>query len=482
MTAPYPFIHERTYCSMPADSLNPDIVFVGSGIGLSAAWHLVWFCREHSIPIPKIVVLDAGPFDLPCHLGDLPGYARFPFIQSPERLGGKLSIWGVSIPRPREDRLALYPYPLDDLRQRFAEIEQEMGGPDAIPESGATLESELLYTLREEFNDDGLVSVAPLAINRRGKRWTPLMYVPRLIESGVKLITRFNVTRMERVGDRISAVHGRWENDGKEYCIRPRAVVVAVGVEKAIPLLSPVLGWNRPRQISDHHRIDFNAILPPRHFGDQRIDEQGVAVVIVELVDDEDGVCSPFHLEVKCAPLRFWREGFMQSSDNLCGSHSDDTIYFQVQAVGAMNDSIPPSEFVNVSGIRPAMSLRDSEFHGRIVRSMKRVCNALRVSSPSVFFRPIAQNHHLYRACTVGIDVDSSFRSMDTGNLTILPPTAFFDHHCDANPTLKSVVLAQYAMEDLAHQFESGTDRMIAQKTGNERQGMLEHLALASSS
>lgn len=458
MAESYPLIHERTYCSSPAGSLEPDIVFVGSGIGLASASYLMRVCQEHSIPIPKIVVLDAGPFDLHCHLGDLPGYARLPFIQSPERLGGKLSIWGVSIPRPREDRLALYPYPINDLRRRFVDVEREMGGPDSIPESGKNLELELLSTLRDEFHD-GLVSVAPLAINRQGKRWTPLQYVPGLSESGVKLITRFNVTRLERVGNRVIAIHGRWGTDGKEYCIRPKAVIVAVGVERAIPLLSPVLNWNDgPRPISDHHRIDFNSILPPGHFGKQSIDEQGVAVVIVELADDEDGACSPFHLEVKFAPLHYWRKGYMQSSDNLCGQHSDDTIYFQIQAVGAMKDTLPPSQFVNLSGIRPAMSSRDARYHGRIVQSMERVCRALRVADPSVFFRPIAQNHHLYRACTVGVDVNSSFRSLVASNLTILPPTAFFDHHCDANPTLKSAVLAQYAMEDVAKHFQDDGD------------------------
>src|SRR5207249_392784 len=107
----------------------------------------------------------------------------------------------------------------------FLDVEREMGGPDPIPESGKNLELELLSTLRDEFHD-GRASVAPLAINNKGKRWTPLKYVPCLNESGVKFISRFNVARLERIGDRVTAVHGCWGIDGKGYCIRPKAVVV----------------------------------------------------------------------------------------------------------------------------------------------------------------------------------------------------------------------------------------------------------------
>jgi hypothetical protein len=453
MATPNAEILENAYCSPPGQAQDADVVVVGSGIGLAAVQHFAQHLQQHSIPLPKIAVLDAGPFDLPCHLGDLPGFNRFPFIQQPERLGGKLSIWGVSIPWPRDDRLALYPYSVAELRRRFVAAATEMGGPEPIPKSGKDLELTLLNALRDEFYD-GVVSIAPLAIDGHGTRWTPLKYVPRLVEAGVKLVTRFRVSGLERVGRRITAVRGCWGPDGIEYTFRPRAVVVAIGVERSLPLLSSTLGWDGDRPISDHHRVDFNAILPPDHFGARPVEQQGVAVLIVELTDDVDGGNTPLHLEVKCAPLRLWRDGYMQSSDNLNGSHSDDTLYAQIQAVGAMKDTLPRCEFVNARGIRPAMSLRDARFQARIVQQMERVCYALRVPEPSVFFRPVTQNHHLYRACTVGFEVDHTFRSVDVPNLIILPPTAFFDHHCDANPTLKSVVVSQYAMEDLANRFK----------------------------
>jgi hypothetical protein len=42
---------------------------------------------------------------------------------------------------------------------------------------------------------------------------------------------------------------------------------------------------------------------------------------------------------------------------------------------------------------------------------------------------------------------------VECSNLYIGPPAAFFPHECDANPTLKSVTLAQYAMDDILQQL-----------------------------
>lgn len=466
MTDTYPLVREQTYCSPPLH-LQPDILFVGSGIGLAALWHLVEYCRRQRLPCPTIVVVDAGPFDQECHIGDNPGYCRSRYIRSPERLGGKLVIWGVSTPRPRHDRLSQWPYPIDDIERRFDEVERDMGVPDQIPFSGGNLELVILNTLRDEF-DDGTVGVAPLAINAKGRRWTPLKHVPNLADAGVKIVTRFRVSALERQGDRIAAVHGTWL-DGNTYTFHPGHVVLGVGVEPAITLLSPVLDWTVPRPVSDHHRIDFNVVLPAEHFGTLTIDELGVAVAIVELVDGEDGASTPFHLEVKVAPLRLWREGHMQSSDNLRGVHPGETIYVQIQAVAAMKDPLPASEFVNIEGgikgIRPGMTLRDARFHARIVGAMERVCAALRISSPLVFIRPLLQNHHLYRACAVGADVNNGFRSLQMPNLTVLPPSAYFPHECDANPTAKSLVLSQYAMEEIANSGKSAALRRCVKRT-----------------
>ena len=41
------------------------------------------------------------------------------------------------------------------------------------------------------------------------------------------------------------------------------------------------------------------------------------------------------------------------------------------------------------------------------------------------------------------------FQFVECNNLYIAPPAAFFPHECDANPTLKSVTVAQYAMDDI---------------------------------
>jgi hypothetical protein len=73
----------------------------------------------------------------------------------------------------------------------------------------------------------------------------------------------------------------------------------------------------------------------------------------------------------------------------------------------------------------------------------------LGIRSPSCVFREVTTNHHLYAALRIGHEIDKNFVVHGFDNLTVLPPTAYFDHACSANPTLKSLTLTQYAMDHI---------------------------------
>jgi hypothetical protein len=61
-------------------------------------------------------------------------------------------------------------------------VETEPGVRDATPGTEGPLERLLLERLANAF-PDSMVRTAPLAINRRGDRWTAVRYVPALVEN-----------------------------------------------------------------------------------------------------------------------------------------------------------------------------------------------------------------------------------------------------------------------------------------------------------
>ena len=444
----YTLMSEQQYCSLPDDCLSPDILFIGSAIGLASADYLRQEAKNVLGHVPRIVIAEAGPFELWSHVGDVPGVRRLAYIKNPGRVGGDLTVWGVSTPRPRDNRLSDYPYPKLDLIRRFESVEKEMGVHEPIPMSGGDLELRLLGQLRDQFPEDA-VSVAPLAINRLGQRWCPNYKVPQMTRDGVKLLARFRCTELIREGSRIEAVKGTWM-DGSAWTIRPQYVVLAVGAERSIPLVRGIARRPWPLRCSDHHRIDCHGWLPPGSLGTGPIEQLGVAVLIVELTDYGGGIETPYHLECKIAPWGLWKRGYMQSSDNLVGDYSDDTIFVQVQAVAAMKRGLPVADLLNVDGPIPAvMSQSDAMFCGDIIRAMIRVTDVIGLKDPNFSLRPLLTNHHCYRAFAVGESVTPEFQFVECNNLYIAPPAAFFPHECDANPTLKSVTVAQYAMDDI---------------------------------
>jgi hypothetical protein len=141
----------------------------------------------------------------------------------------------------------------------------------------------------------------------------------------------------------------------------------------------------------------------------------------------------------------------MQSSDNLRGQQDDATLYAQVQVVAAMHDRLPSEDLLHVgSSLSPVMSARDARFHGELVARMAQVTEAIGLRTPRYNYRPLLTNHHCYGAFRVGGAVTREFRWHDIENLYVLPPSAYVDLDDDANPTLKSLVLSQYAMDDVA--------------------------------
>jgi hypothetical protein len=451
----YQHLLEQEYCSHPSVCLDPDILIIGSGIGLYAATHLIRLLSARFSATARIVLVDAGPFDLIGHIGDQPGFQRRPFILHPERVGGKFVCWGLSIPWPRPYLLATWGRDLSDLTARFQRLDLEMGSHDSIPMSGREFEKRLLPRLRAAL-PDASVSVAPLALNASGRRWTSTKYVPELIQGEVEIIAHLRVNSLRARGGRISEVCATWMED-QDFVFRPHHVVIATGAERSVPLLSPLIP-SCGQYIRDHHRLDFHGVLPPGFYGNLTPDESGVAVLIAEMEDTVEQRV-PFHVEIKVAPVKMWREGYMQSSDNLVAlSHSDDTIFWQLQVVGAMADPIPiKGNVLNTRDKTPAlMTLRDAALHGRLVAAATRIAKALDLRSVTSAFREIGTNHHAYSALRIGHEVDENLVVFGMENLTVLPPTAYYNHACAANPSLKSLVLSEYAMEHIAHELIPG--------------------------
>src|SRR5205823_2181293 len=131
-----------------------------------------------------ILVVDAGPFDLPTHLGNT-AIPRLQFIlDGGKRVSGKLALWGVSTPRPQIQELKQWPYPLDSLLASFDAVEKEFAVSDSIPYSDRIIERAVIERLREVI-PNATVRRAPLAIDRFGHRWSPLDRVAELVRKGL---------------------------------------------------------------------------------------------------------------------------------------------------------------------------------------------------------------------------------------------------------------------------------------------------------
>ncbi len=446
---------ERTYGSRPPRCRFVDVLIIGSAIGLAVVRYLLDRYRRLSSAPLRVAVADAGRMDILTHMAHTK-HPRGPYLYPwGGHFGGRLGFWGMSTPQPPDDILRRWPYDYTDLLSRFRAVEAALGVPDPVPKSGGNLELHLLSHLRDLFPGN-TVRVAPLAINRDGRRYSPLDEIPDLVRDGVHLLPRFHCTRLIKDGRHVTAVRGRWM-DGRTHTIKPRVVVLATGVEPSLRLVRQVVEGPLLLDAADHIRIDLHGRLPGGTFGSWSTDETGVAILVMECRGREFGV--PYHLEIKVAPLDLWRRGFMQSSDNLQGSDSPDTLYAQIQAVCAMHDRLPSGDILRVQeSFPPVMSARDAAFHGEVVETMRTVAAAVGLAAPTFCFRPLLTNHHVYGAYRVGKAVSREFLLRDTDNLYVLPPTAFVDEDDDANPTLKSLVLARYAMDDIALKLATGTE------------------------
>jgi hypothetical protein len=424
---------------------------IGSAIPLAVLPYLVAEAKRRLDRIPSIVVADAGPMDLLGHLAHDRGFVRHPFVKAPERVGGRLALWGLSTPRPPLDCLRKWPFDYDHLVKRFGAVEDELGVHDRIPFSDRILEHRLFQSLERRFSDDYL-RVAPLAIDKDGHRYCPLQNVRWLVEnSGVRLLARFRCDRLQRSGGKIQSVEGTWI-DGNRYTILPGCIVLAVGVEAAIPLVQSVSTRRWPLRVADHHRIDLHGWLPHGQFGNESDEELGIAIVLLDC-ETRDGV--PFHLEIKLAPISLWQRNYMQSADNLSAQH-DRGLYLQIQAVAAMRDRIPTDDLLTVSGpIHPVMSYRDALQHGEIIQKMFAVSTAIGLAEPTFSLRPLLTNHHCYGAFRVGEAVTEEFRFSECRNLFVFPPTSYVDLDDDANPTAKSIVLSRFAVDAMIDDLES---------------------------
>jgi hypothetical protein len=450
-----PTIAESFYCATPDDCREVDVLIVGAGIGLASVEYLMRRMKAQLGKPLRVAVVDAGPFDLPTHLGNT-RLDRHPFLRAPElgRVGGRLALWGLSTPRPPEATLRRWAYPYDDLTRRFHELEHEMGIDDPIPCSAGLLEAELTGRLKNRF-DQSRIGPAPLAMDRYTHRWSPLDQVPRLVAEGLTLLAQFHCERIEMAdARRVAGVRGIWR--GKADChIAAKVVVLGLGFDATPRFLARLvrdLGQAAPpSEPSDHIRIDLHGRLSAEHLGAAAGPDAGVAVLLMECTGERRGV--PYHLEIKAAAPPLWAAGFMPSGDNLRGAEGG--VWLQVQAIAAMHDRFPMRDLLNVgSGIRPVMSLRDMELHAEIARAMTSVAAVLGLHEPTFATRPLLENHHAYGLLRVGKGVDEHFRLAGFDNLYVLPPTAYVDEDDDANPVLKSRVLAQYAIDDVVRRLD----------------------------
>jgi len=443
--------YEKEYCATPERCLRPEVLFLGSAVGLSAAAYLSTICPRLR---PGIVVADSGGLDLLTHVSNM-DVPRFPLLkEAAAHFGGKLCLWGTSAPRPPIEFLSRFPYAVEDLDRRFSLVETELGVPDPVPYSRRELESGVCRRLTRRFPIHR-VRPAPLAIDRFGRRWSSVSHIPDLASDGVKFLARFRCTQLDAGGRSLRAVRGTWLVNGSEYVLEPQVVVLALGVEQSLPLVRQLCPTSLPIEAADHLRIDLHGSLPPGFFGDKPVDELGVAVFLME-GSSRCGI--PYHLEIKVAPRALWRR-FMPGGDNLRGRDTGDAIYVQIQVIAAMHDRLPVKDLLNIgpeTAIPPVMSGRDAAFHGELVALMNEVAESLGLSAPTFSFRPLLAIHHLYGAFRVGGAVSKEFLFDRTDNVYILPPTSYVDVDDDANPTLKSLVLAQYAMESIAARSKCG--------------------------
>src|SRR5207237_5595640 len=121
----YASAYEKEYCVAPEECLRPDVLVLGSAVGLYATKYLAGISPKLR---PRIVVADAGGMDLLTHVSNM-DVPRFPLLkEGAAHFGGKLCLWGTSAPRPPVQFLSRFPYPIEDLDQRFASVEAEIGG------------------------------------------------------------------------------------------------------------------------------------------------------------------------------------------------------------------------------------------------------------------------------------------------------------------------------------------------------------------
>lgn len=447
---------EEIYASNPNRVRNLDVLIIGAGIGLEAAAYLLQKSRSRLQTQIRLAICDSGPLDIITHMA----HSQFPRVsllrRNTKRFGGKLTFWGVSAPRPTEDTLRKWPYDREDLLRRFDEAEFEMGVSDITPGTARLLDHRLTKVLQNKFPRYH-VRQAPLAINKDGRRWCPLDKIPMLAKQGVYLLPRFRVIELVRDGDRIAEVRSESAN-GRVCALQPTYVVLAVGVEPSVPLLSQVTDTPLRLAAADHLRIDLHGKLPAETYGKHSVDELGICVLLMEATSRGQSIRG--HFEIKVAPKALWARGYMQSSDNLNGSDSDDAIYVQVQAISAMHDRFRQDDLLNIdTPLRPVMSARDALLHGELVEVMQGIAAAIGLKDPVFCLRPLLENHHCYGAYRIGGAVNEVFQFQGVENLFILPPASYVNLDDDANPTLKSVVLSQYAMDEIIGRMQNCRSR-----------------------
>src|SRR5579864_2198512 len=89
--------YEKEYCVPPEDCLRPDVLILGSAVGLYATTYLYGISPNLG---DRIVLADAGGMDLLTHVSNM-DVPRFPLLkEAAAHFGGKLCLWGTSAPRP----------------------------------------------------------------------------------------------------------------------------------------------------------------------------------------------------------------------------------------------------------------------------------------------------------------------------------------------------------------------------------------------
>lgn len=446
---------ERAYCKAPIDCPMPMLAILGAGLGLDFASQLEQYCRAHGhyLSPGSIAIFDAGGLDLMGHLSNT-GLPRLNLMQQGlERIGGKTALWGMCTPRPPQERLANWPYPLEDIQSRFQRFECEMGVTEPIPLAKRRLEGELFQRLGAFIDQRTVLDVlpTPLAINAQGHRWSALDRLAELTEQGVNVVPHARCTRLEVHNGRIEAIHGT--RHGTPFICRPQIVILAVGAENVLSLVDNIFPAEIERHPADHIRVDLAGWLEPDYFRLGDAEQLGVCVLNMNCRSEYSDVS--YHLEVKVAPKPHWKR-HMPSGDNLQTGPQDRRILVQVQAVAEMHDRLPTNSLIRDHlRIHPQLSLADVRFHAEIGTQMHEVAREIGLTDMHLTIRPLLTNHHLYGVFRIGKGVKANLLLEGFENLYILPPAAFPDVDDDANPMLKSRVLSSYAVEAVA-------DRLMA--------------------